>query len=167
MCCRCCASAAAATTTVTTIITTAVVTCALCAGAEKFGNAAFQDFYASMRGEVTSSWWNKYDVWPLVPATNVPELNLLNNAQQCNGDLGTVVVNADTAPLPNWMRWRIVPGSGECRRMTAPLDQPCAVSGEQTCTLNCNDHEPQSYFDSIKACVGAQEPCLQELQLID
>lgn len=108
---------------------------------------------------MTRSWWNKYDVYPIVPAVNDGEQTLVT----FSGCVGSVFPkNSELASLPNDVRWRIGPKDAQCKKMTATLAEPCA--GDQTCTLNCFDHEPPAYFNRIQACVS--EKCLKDLTLI-
>jgi hypothetical protein len=131
-------------------------------GLQKIGNDAFQRHYEAKRGAVTTSWWNKFDPWPVVPADNslAPALFAQLPDQ-------TVLPTMRMLDMRFW--WRVNPTTNACDRMTADLATPCGRAGDTTCTLDTDDHRPADYFNNIQACVNAHFPnnrCLNDLEVL-
>ncbi|WIA44329.1 hypothetical protein OEZ86_007119 [Tetradesmus obliquus] len=122
-------------------------------GVQRIGNAAFQANYAAEMGAFTSSWWNKFDAWPIVPVADEDELALL----PADGIDATIKPRLHMLDARFW--WRVNPYTNVWERMTGALAEPCARAGDATCTLNVEDHAPKAHFDSLKACVGASDTC--------
>jgi hypothetical protein len=130
-------------------------------GLQKIGNDAFQRHYEVKRGAVTTSWWNKFDAWPVVPASSPAQLALLPP------EVGAVVLpTLRMLDMRYW--WRVNPYTSACERMTAETAEPCARTGTTNCPLNTEDHSPEEHFNSISACVtGAiNNQCLSDLEVL-